>query len=315
MGAVPENMVSVDLTGNGQAPWHGIGTVVAEALTAEKALELSGLDWEVKLNPVYDGDMKPIDGFFATTRSDNGAVLGIVGKKYRVINNVTGFSMVDTILGDDSAKIHTAGDLFGGKTVFILAKLPEDVKVAGDTISTYFLLTNTHDGSGALKCITTPVRVVCQNTLNFAIGGAKRTFSVRHTTSYEEQLSTARTVLGITRSYYTSFVQLAENLAAQAFTKAAFEDLCKSLLPVPTDEGRGRTTAMAEHEKLMIAYNVDNLDNIRGTKLGALNAVADYADHARRLVGVPAVRRDNAYARTFTGTDLKDRALEILTGV
>lgn len=309
MGAVPDTMFS-----NNLKPWHGIGTIVQGMLTAADALEASGLTWEVTREPIFNADMQEIPGFFSTTRKDTGKSLGVVGGRYAVINNVSAFDFVDAIIGDDSAKFETAGSLFGGKTVFIVACLPEDVKVAGDLIKPYFLLKNTHDGSGALKVVTTPVRVVCENTLNAALNTTARSFSIRHTSGYEDKLMAARNTLGLTRAYYASFVEFAENLVAQKFTRSSFEDLVKTLMPEPaTQSARGTTNMIDLRDKMMNAYNAGDIDNVRGTKWGAYNAVADFSDHMRKLVGDVSIRRDNAFVRTFEATDLKDRALALLT--
>ncbi len=308
MGAVPDTMFS----GEKITPWHGIGAVVEGLLTAEEALKASGLTWTVSKQPIYTADMAEIQGFHRIQRDDNGKTLGVVGSKYRTIQNADGFDFADAIIGDQSAKFTTAGSLYGGKTVFILAKLDQEVFVAGDKIEPYFLLKNTHDGSGSLKVLTTPVRVVCQNTLNAAVGGAKNAFAIRHTSGYEDKLKVAAETLGLTRKYYESFATFAENLVAQKFTRSSFETLMNQLMPLEGKEGRALTVANNDRELLLAAYSANDIDNVRGTKWGAYNAVADYSDHMRKLLGDPQSRRENAYVRTFQGTDLKDRALALL---
>lgn len=313
MGAVPDTMFTSDT----KPAWHGIGKVVGHLLNAKDALTESGLLWTVSKQPIYTADMVEIPKFYASTRDDNGSVLGIVGERYRHFQNVEGFSFIDSIIGDGGAKFATAGSLYGGATVWILAELPDEITVAGDAIKPYFLLKNTHDGSSARQVLLTPTRVVCQNTLNMALKEARRVFSVPHTRDYDEsdaeQVKAARSVLKLTRAYYESFATFCENLLVEKFTQAAYEDLCKALIPIKENGGRGRTVALAEHEKLVEAWNARDLDNVRGTKFAAYNAIADYSDHMRRLVGTDEVKRDNAFSRTFEGTDLKDKALALLT--
>lgn len=310
MGAVPDTMFS----GEKLTPWHGIGTIVEGLLTAEEALTASGLTWTVSKEPIFNADMQEIPGFFSMTKSDTGKSLGVVGAKYSPIQNLDGFNFVDSIIGSNAAHFTTSGSLYGGKTVFILAKLDKTLYVAGDAIDPYFLLKNTHDGSGALKVLTTPVRVVCQNTLNAAMNGSKRAFSIRHTSGYEDKMAVAQTTLGLTQKYYESFVEFAERLVAEKFTKSAFETLMDTLMPVKGKEGRALTVATRDRDLLMQAYNADDIDNVRGTKWGAYNAVADYSDHMRKAVGDPTLRRENGFVRTWDGTDLKDAALALLVG-
>lgn len=69
--------------------------------------------------------------------------------------------------------------LLDGKKIWLLAKLP-DSEICGDKTEPYVCFSNTHDGSGAVRVCMTPVRVVCNNTLNLALNTAQRAWSVRH---------------------------------------------------------------------------------------------------------------------------------------
>ncbi len=105
-----------------------------------------------------------IPGFYATVRQDTREVLGIVGERYRLVQNHEAFTFIDQLLGS-AIHFETARSLHGGRRVWVLATLPDHVEVGGDDVRPYVLLMNSHDGSTAVVAATTPIRVVCQNTL------------------------------------------------------------------------------------------------------------------------------------------------------
>ncbi len=307
----------------GAVPWHGLGNKVPAHLNSAAALKAAGLDWQVGLKPIYTADMKEIPGFLAVTREKDGSVYGVVTPQYRPIQNREVFDFGEAILSTNEAVWETAGSLYGGARVWILGKLPKALKIAGDKVEPYFLLTNGHDGKSSMIAQLTPVRVVCQNTLNMALRGKNRQAKISHRHNYEQQLGEAKRLLGFVSDYYTSFADFADKLVRQKFTERAFESLVKDLLPdIQVKDGKdtpgtkaAQTRVEGEREKVLVAYKRPDIDNIRHTKFGAYNAIADYADHDRALRGDPKDRKvaERRWIRTFENTDLKDRALEILT--
>ena len=166
MSANVESMFSVR-----EKPWHGLGTIIQEACTSKEALHLAGLDWEVKQEPVVYKGTKT--GHQFNIRSSDDTVLGVVGGRYKPVQNADAFAFTDELIGGD-VRYETAGSLANGKRVWMLAKMP-DTKILDDVVEPYLCLTNGHDGFSSMKVCMTPVRVVCQNTLNMALKGAKRT--------------------------------------------------------------------------------------------------------------------------------------------
>ena len=168
MSANVETMFSVRET-----PWHGLGRIVMDAPASREALELADLDWQVESRNIYSGTGAMIPGYRANVRSTDDAVLGVVSDRYRIVQNEEAFQFTDDLLGE-GVTYETAGSLQGGKKVWMLAKLPEKYIIAGDEVTPYLVFFNSHDGSSGVKVAMTPVRVVCQNTLNLALGTAKR---------------------------------------------------------------------------------------------------------------------------------------------
>ena len=172
----------------GDRPWHGLGTAVDHALTASEAIEAAGLDWLVEKREIFfksrddSGEEKYEQAKgFATVRTDLNIPLGLVSDKYQPIQNHEAFNFIDTLVASREAKFHTAGALFDGEKVWILAKLPGHITVKGDDmVDKYLVLMNAHNGKSALRCFFSPIRVVCMNTLRQALASAETTVSIGH---------------------------------------------------------------------------------------------------------------------------------------
>lgn len=279
----------------GKVPWHGLGTVVEdEALKAEEALKLAGLDWTVEMVPLAQqigededtGEMvyDPIDGFYSVQRSSDLKSVGVVKGRYNPLNNVDAFQLGDDLLDDPEAHWHTAGSLKGGSLVWMLAKLPEDIYIAGmedEAISSYLLISNSHDGSKAVEATVTPIRVVCNNTFTAALKSAKRTFKIRHTKHMSGKINEAKNALGITHAYMAELEALGTKLVGEKLDVSAFDKFLETLVPTEgLDDGISLTKATNKQEAISSLYhNKPDLQNIKGTKWGALQAVIDYNDH------------------------------------
>lgn len=278
MPAEIENMFSVR-----EVPWHRIGTIVEETVTAKEALELGGLDWEVDLRPLkaYLGhDHRPqyvtVEDRMGIVRNTDLSVLGVVGTNYVPFQNYQAFEFFDNLVDSGEAKYETAGSLRGGKWVWLTAKVPQHISIGGiDDHEVYLLLSTSHDGSRAITVSVTPVRVVCANTLNAALRGAKRKWSVRHISTAGQRLEEAREAIGMTFKYLDAFQEEAEELLSQEFTESEFAKLVDQLIP---DRPRKETTV--EVLRMNFAEG-PTLENVRGTKWAAYNAVGEYFDWLR----------------------------------
>lgn len=217
-----------------EKPWHGLGTMVAEAPTSTEALRLAGLDWMVVKEPVYTGYNEMVKGYKANVRSSDRKVLGVVSDRYKVVQNVDAFSFTDELLGK-GVRYETAGSLQEGKKVWLLATLPREYIIAGERISPYLVFSNTHDGSGSVKVAITPVRVVCNNTLNLALDTAKRSFSMIHTGNIHDKIQEAKDTLFMAEKYMDSLGIEFEQLRRQKITDAQVKEYIELLLPMEKD--------------------------------------------------------------------------------
>lgn len=179
--------------------WHELGEVFDGEMTVETALAASHADFTVTKTPVYyhntsKGTMSINPDFFHIIREDNGQPLGLVKKAYGIVQNSDAFEFVNDLCAGgntDEPFIECAGVLGQGERVFITAKFPERFKCGetlGDDAEVYAVITTSHDGSGAVTVMLTPVRVVCNNTLQYALGHNFSKFSFRHTTNVKMRM-------------------------------------------------------------------------------------------------------------------------------
>lgn len=261
-----------------ERPWHGIGTVVEDAVGSADALRIAKLDWTVEQFPVF-ANGKEIEGVFANIRSDTQNVLGVVKSRYNILQNVDAFNFIDDIIENNSdveCKYETAGSLFNGRRVFMLVRLP-DQKLVGDDVENYMFFTNSHDGTSALLAGITNVRVVCNNTLQMAIEGASRTWKCHHTKNLEARKQEAAESLGLAVKYISQLDTTAQEMAMKKIDE---EEFFRKLFDNEIEkhsEKRVKDTI----EKIHLIYNEkDDLQNFRGTAWGMYNAVSDFVSNS-----------------------------------
>ncbi len=306
-----------------ETPWHGLGAVLEQPpATVAEAIEASGLGWSVAKEPIaVDRGDKPtnewwvprceeIPGFYATVRQDTREVLGIVGERYRLVQNHEAFTFIDQLLGS-SINFETAGSLHGGRRVWVLATLPDHVEVGGDDVRPYVLLMNSHDGSTAVVAATTPIRVVCQNTLNWGLANARQKFSIRHTEAVTQRVHEARRVLDLSINYYEQFKRLGDQLASERCSERQLRSVLDELYPSGTsDSVSGRTRKSRQQTKDHIAelfMRGNTQGNAPGSKWAAVNAIVEYGDWLR-----PLRSSGQRFARAVDDGPEKTRALQLV---
>jgi len=260
--------------------WHGLGTTVKDAPTSADALHISGLDWHVAQAPVQwmdeAGTLRVDDSYKVNYREDNGALLGVVSKDYTVVQNQEAFSFTDYLLGE-GVQYETAGSLKGGRATWVLAKMPEQT-ILQDAYSPYLLFLNGHDGTRAVSVCMTPVRVVCWNTVNYALRSAKQKWSFKHTSNVHARLAMAKETMGLARSYMQALEERSEELAKIKVSSTEFNTFTQTLFP-KTGTPMGDNKVAANIERFLNCYWSPDLANFTGTAYGFMLAVADYTSH------------------------------------
>lgn len=288
-----------------EVPWHGLGVKLEECPTSADAITAAGLDWEVDSRPIYDSFGKEIPNYKANTRSSDNSLLGIVTNKYKIVQNKDAFEFTDSLI-DGDVFYETAGSLKNGRTVWLLAKMPEQ-KILDDKIDPYICFTNTHDGTGSIKVCMTPVRVVCNNTLNFALENAKRTWATRHMGNMVEKLAEAKHTLGLANEYLDELKITSEKLATEPFSRDEFIKVIDTVMPIDyvNDSKRKINNIESAKEALMLCYKAPDINNFRNTKYGALMAVTDMVAHTAPA-RVTKSYVENNWGRIMVGHPLVD---------
>lgn len=285
--------------------WHNLGQVVEQYPTSAEAIRHAGLDFEVIKAPLFthgralaigdNGEIKEQENIllpehYATLRTDTNEAFGVVGRDYQIVQNAEAFAFFDAIVGGDGIFYETAGALGRGERVFITAKLPDYIRVGNgdDVTEKYIFLTTSHDGSGSITAAFTPVRIVCQNTLNAAFRNMSNVIRIRHTNGAKQRLEEAHKVMGlanqlsnqlegvfnrwakikVTDREVHKLIQLALSPGKETLellTKGAYEDTSTKFKNTVEDVF---TYAMLSESQQM--------DTTKGTLFGAFNAVSGY---------------------------------------
>lgn len=295
-----------------EVPWHGLGTRVIEAPTSKEALIAAGLDWRVLQEPIYTGTEEQIDGYRANVRETDRKVLGVVTERYKVIQNEEAFAFTDTLLGE-GVRYETAGSLQGGRKVWMLAHMPHEYIISGERISTYLLFSNTHDGSGAVKVALTPIRVVCNNTLNLALSTAKRCWSTIHTGDIQNKMQEAKNTLLLAETYMDSLGKEFENLRMKKLNDKQVMEYIEILLPIEDGSTPQQIRNMKRLQEDMKAryFDAPDLKGVGKNAYRFVNAVSDFATHAEPLRKT-ANYKENLFAKTMEGNPVIDKAYRMV---
>lgn len=326
MSANVESMFS----GNNTPVWHGIGTIIEGALSSEDAIKIAGLDWDVIPKPIYDQSGNVIPGYKVNQRSSDNKNLGIVTNKYTIVQNRDAFAFTDALLGE-GVRYETAGSLASGKRVWMLARM-ENTLLAEESIDPYLVFTNSHDGTGAIRVAISPVRVVCQNTLNLALNNASRHWSCVHKGNIQSKLDEARYTLASAERYMEALEEEFGELKLKKVTEKQVRDMTDKLLELEFADifkkavKKGKVLDLKEElrrqkyeekinrkKKDILNIYFDKTD-LRGTEHSAfrfINAVSDYATHTTDHRNT-ANYQENLFMKTIDGNNLIDTSYQIV---
>lgn len=295
--------------------WHSLGKIVQDYPTSAEALQFAGLDYSVVKRPLFTIDQQNgqvfgnadseeyfdevvpdilVPGYFATIRKDTDEVLGVVGKDYQIVQNTDAFSFFDNIVGGDGIQYETAGALGKGERIFITAKLPNYIKVGrSDLIGQYLFLTTSHDGFGSITAAFTPVRIVCNNTLNAAMSNHSNAIKIRHTANAKQKLEQAHRLMGITNRLSSALETIFNRWAKVRITDREVLKLIQHAM-VPNKEVLERLESGREDETSACFKNIVNnvyayamtspsqlQETTAGTLFGAYNAITGYFQNMR----------------------------------
>lgn len=322
----------------GDVPWHSLGTHVGdENVDSSRMQEAAGLQWKVKKAPLSDPSGEEIPGVYGIQRTDTGRCFaGVsVGERYEPFQNEELFAFGDSLrtASGGELKWHTAGSLKHGRRVWALAQMAGSINVerragAMDVSAPFLLLTNSHDGSSGILVMHTAVRVVCWNTLSYALSDADNIQRVRHTSGARDRLDEAAQTLGYAVSYFERYADLAQGLADKPMSHKEFgtfasmiltgvDDPEKALRAVANAEKRSKTLIERDGAQL---YNnfVSGRGNAGRDCFDALNSITEFVDHQRGRMGrykrtTERLEQSLDSAAFGQGQRIKQRAVKLLT--
>ena len=312
-----------------QKAWHNLGQIVEDYPISAEALKYAGLNFDVVKAPnihrLPDGNEVISTNSFFTYRSDNNAVLGDkLGSDYQVVQNRDAFNFFDEIVGGDGILYETAGALGAGERIFITAKLPDYIRVGNnDLIEKYLFLTTSHDGFGSITADFTPIRIVCNNTLNAALQNCSNSIKIRHTANADARLKQAHKVLGISNNLSIQLEEVFNHWAKVRITDNEVKKLVQIAM-APNKEVLTNLQRGLEDELSTCFINmVDSVyeysqtspsqqeSTTKGTLFGAYNAVTGYFQNVRNY------KDDEAKFKSIIGGTAQikaQKAFDLCTG-
>lgn len=286
--------------------WHGLGTILQDIPTSREAIVAAGLDWEVESQPLFLPSGVEVPDRRANIRVTDQKYLGTVGSRYTIVQNRDAFDFTDGLIGEGCV-YETAGSLAEGKQIWLLARLPEAMQIAGDDVMPYLCFMNTHDGSSAVTVFTTGVRICCQNTLNMALGSAARKWTGRHTATIKGRMDEAATNLKLATKYMEEMKKSCEKLALKNIDQDKLLKLIRDLLPEKEGMSDSAQSDLREARNdiwIRYTYAPDLVDR-EHTMLRFLQAVSDAESH-RDWTGRKAAKntwKEKRFLNMMTGKD------------
>ena len=315
--------------------WTRGGTAV-EAGSASEAATQAGLNWEVQTVPIQAYRNRNVNPYEVVTdyfqvprkqgilRVDTEQVIGVVGEKYKIVQNMEVFGALDSLVDSGEARYTAAGSYNDGANVWMIMELPNGVQVANDPHAAYLLVQSSHDGSGAVRIRPIIERIFCANQINKLITRGKTndyTYTMKHTTNAKLSVEDIRAITQLTYQSIQEYEQIADHLLTRRANHQRAREIFRKVWALPSTvegkpydmltqgERRQQSIAYAARDKAFAIYHESpTQENIQDTDFGIWQAVVEYADHhasggAERLaVATLSGRNDN----------IKNKALELV---
>jgi phage/plasmid-like protein (TIGR03299 family) len=307
----------------GEVPWHGLGKLVPSGVHACEMMTAAGLDWQIEKRRARGAKSIRVDAegrerysryeivrLPKSNTADEEIVLGIVTDRYEPLQNHEAFGFFDPIVDQNTARFETAGALGEGERVWVMAKMPDAIRVVrGDECGKYLLLSNTHTGQGAVIVKFTAVRVVCQNTLMLAMEDGQPAFRVRHSKAMGNRLQEIGNLIAAANDVFAKAEELFRRLAEIQLTAALLQSYLEQVFARSDAQQRNHDRpAKWDHVQRLLDESPDlQIQGVRGTLWAAFNAVTRFEDY--RVVEEET--DDGRLNRVWfgSGADLKLKAL------
>ena len=318
--------------------WVQAGTAV-NAGSASEAARQAGLDWNVRLADMEAVVSSSVSEFETVTdhypvpkrqaviklgKDNTNEVIGVVGDKYKIVQNMEVFSALDTLVDSGEARYTAAGEYNNGANIWMVMELPVGIQVANDPHAAFLLVQSSHDGSCAVRIRPIIERLFCSNQINRIIKGKHKnayTYVMKHTTNSELSVNDIRNITQLTYDSIQQYETVASTLLKRTVDDRQVRNIFKSVWALPSEiedtpdhllsqgQRRQRTIALNGRDSAWNIYSQSHTqENIRGTAFGVWQAVIEHADHYasggsdRRAIATISGRNDR----------IKDKALDLI---
>ena len=308
----------------GDVPWHGLGRRVDSSVTAIEMCKKAGLQWKVSKVPapgarivenpddenVYDRYLilrEPIEN------EDGSVALGMVGSTYKPLQNSEAFAFFEPFIQDRYASFHTAGALGNGERIWVLSKLNDCIVVnKDDVVDRFLLLSNSHDGRSSVSVRFTPIRVVCQNTLNLALSSGSGVITVRHTRNMPNRLAKAQSeeLKHVFENVYSEAASLFRSMAQLNLSTRRVNRVLELVFP-RTEKQKGDRVRPVRWERIEHILEDSSVtpSGSKGTLWALYNAITRDEDYRASPRNLPEARLSRIWFGS--GHDVKTRAFKI----
>jgi len=318
--------------------WVQAGTAV-NAGSASEAARQAGLDWNVQLADMQAYVSNKVNEFETVTdyypvpkrqavlklgKDNTNEVIGVVGNKYKIVQNMEVFSALDTLVDSGDARYTAAGEYNNGANIWMVMELPVGVRVADDPHAAFLLVQSSHDGSCAVRIRPIIERLYCANQINRIIKGKHKnayTYVMKHTTNSELSVNDIRNITQLTYDSIQQYETIASTLLQVEVDERKVKNIFKAVWALPSEieeapdhllsqgQRRQRTIALNGRDSAWNIYSQSSTqENIRGTAFGVWQAVIEHADH------YASGGSDKRAIATISGRNdrIKDKALELV---
>lgn len=256
-------------------------------LSVEGAIGALGLDFEVEKRKVYThtpkGHRVTIPGAFANVRTDTEEVLGLVGDRYKIVQNRDALALGNVLLDSGDALIESGWSLRGGRATGITLRIPSaDISVPGDgggVLPMFLLLSNSHDGNSSVSGHVGPVRIACVNMIRLFIRSAVSTFKIRHTSGVDGRVAAMRDALGVTFRYKAGFETMADTLLNTKLVESQVAEILQAAFPIKSDASDAQRENAVQGALMENWQTSPTIADVRETGWGLTNAVNEYFEH------------------------------------
>lgn len=260
-------------------PWGTLGnTVTTKFAPVEQVMREHGLDWEVNLEPMFLADGTLVDNNFVTRRSTDGAILGVVGDRYKPVQNIAAFKFFNSFVESKQASISTVGSFKGGRVLFIQAKVEMDPVevVKGHPMNSYITMGHAHDGSKGVLCGFTPVEMFCINQMPMLKkSSSSKLLSMKHTKNVVIGLEAIKGIMDIHRAELNATVEQYKFLASKGINRKTLEKCVTLIFSKEGKEPQDKTMIVEK-----IAHLYENGRGLGGSEMqnyyGLFNAITEH---------------------------------------